>query len=327
MKLNKGHVILSIPIIIALAAIIFLAIDGVTEEENYLTGLVETTEIDIASKIPGRIDSMFVKEGDLVTKGEVIAKLESKELDAKVEQARGVKEAAYNKMILVKKGAREEQKRAVEKLYNQAKHQFDYVSKTYERFSKLYADSVISLQRKDEIEFKYNAAREQMEAAKAKYDMVMNGARKEEISAVEALYHQAENAYNEAMAYYQELSLQAPIAGEVSKLIADPGEIIASGYPVISILDKKDTKVILQVREDNLAQFEMGKEFKGIVRALGNKDFTFKVNYISPLGDFASWKPTNQKGDFDLKTFEVHLVSERPIEGLRSGMTVNIELR
>ena len=63
---------------------------------------------------------------------------------------------------------------------------------------------------------------------------------------------------------------------------------------------------------------------KEFFKTLENKEFEFYVSYISAMGDFATWKPTNMKGDFDLKTFEVRLKPKYKIDDLRRGMTVNI---
>lgn len=326
MKLTKNKIILLIPVAIAIISIVFLLATEFKQQEIILTGIIETTEVDVASKIPGRIDSIFVKEGDLVKKGDILARLESKEMDAKVEQARGMMEAAMAKMIMVKNGARKEEKDATENLYKQAKAQFDYASKTWTRFQSLYKEEVISTQEKDEMEFKFNAAKEQMEAAKAKLDMVLKGARYEEIDAVESIYHQAENGYKEAMAYHQELSIKASASGEINQRIIDAGEIVNTGYPVFTILQPQDSYVVLQIREDMMHNIAKGKIFMGKIPALNNLQTNFEVTYIASMGDFATWKPTNQKGEFDLKTFEIHLRSSKPIEGLRPGMTVNILL-
>lgn len=322
----KNKIIISIPVIIFIISITFLIINSLSKKEIIITGVVETTEIDVSSKIPGRIDTILVKEGDIVRKGDILAKLESKELDAKLEQAKGAMEAAKSKMILIKKGVRKEEKEAAEKLYLQAKSQYEYALKTWERFKKLYQDGVISSQEMDEIDFKYKAALNQMEAAKAKYDMALNGARQEEIDAAESLFHQAENTYKEALAYYDELKIKAPVSGEIYKIISDEGEIINSGYPIFTLLKKDDSYVVIQLREDTMKNIKLNKIVKGKIPSLGNKEYEFKITYISPMADFATWKPTNQKGEFDLKTFEIHLKSINPIKELRPGMTVNISL-
>lgn len=325
MKSSAKNIVIGIPVSLAAIAILYLLFTTLIPEDKYITGITETTVVDVSSKIPGRIDSLFVDEGELVKKGTILAKLESKEIKAKVEQAKAAMEAAKAKMNLVKKGTRKEQIEAAEKLMLQAKHQFEFTEKTYKRFKELYKDSLISLQSFDEIEFKYNATNAQYQAAKANYEMALNGARDEEIEAVTAIFNQAVNAYKEAKAYEEELELKAPVDGEVYNIISDAGEVIASGYPVFSLMIENDDYVVIQVREDEMSKIKMGEKFKGRVTAL-NKESEFKVKYISPMADFATWRPTNQKGEFDLKTFEVRLYPVEPLEGLRPGMTVNIKL-
>lgn len=326
MKIKKGYIILSLPVLIVIVALAFIAFSKANDEYIEISGIIETTEIDVASKIPGRIDSIYFDKGDMVKKGDIIAKLESKEMVAKVEQTKGLMEAAKSKLEMVRNGARVEEKTQVEKLYNQAKEQYEYAEKTYNRFKELHKEGVISSQEYDGMLFKYNSAKDQMDAAKAKYDMVMKGARYEEIDAVEALYHQAENGYNEAMAYFKELEIKAPVNGEISNRISDPGEVIASGYPLFTIIRPEESYVLLQVREDMLNTFKKGASFEGVIPALDNKQTEFEVTYIASMADFATWRPTNQKGDFDLKTFEIHLKSKENIKDLRPGMTVKLNI-
>ena len=326
MKIKKSYLILSIPVVLAAAGIIVLLLNSFTKAPVVIGGIVEVSDVDVASKIPGRVDSIFVNEGDEVHKGEVLARLESKEMDAKVGQAEGLMEAAKYKLEMAENGARPEEKEAVKNLYLQAKHQYELADKTWKRMSALYKESLISAQEKDQVEFQYKAAQEQMDAAKAKYDMVMKGARYEEKEAAKALYYQAESGYKEALAYQSELYLKSPIDGELQKKIVDAGEIISSGYPIFTVLDMNDIWVTLQLKETQMADIRKGNLYKGAIPALGNKQAEFEVTYISPMGDFSTWKPTDQKGDFDIKTFEIRLRSKKHIEGLRPGMTVNIQL-
>ncbi len=327
MKNKRSILVLTVPFFIAVISIIYLAADAFSDDSNYVTGIVETAQIDVASKLPGRIDSVFVKQGNYVKKGDLLFKLESKEMDAKLEQARGVMNAAKSKSEMAHNGARSEEKEAVEKLFIQAKAQKELAEKTWTRIQNLFNDGIISEQEKDQVEFQFKAAKEQMLAAKAKLDMVKNGARREEISGADALFYQASNAYNEALAYHKELEIRSPISGEISKIISDPGEIIGAGFPVISLFDPNDVWVVLQIREDQMDQFKKGTKLKGIIPALGNGDFSFEVSYIAPMADFATWKATNQKGGFDYKTFEIHLRSLKPVENLRPGMTVNFKIQ
>lgn len=326
MKKFKKYIITLIPVLLLIISGILIIGRAESNEEVIITGMAEATHIDIASKIAGRIDSILVKEGENVEKGQVIAIIRSKEIEAKLEQVKSVMDAAYSKLQMAINGARPEEKEMAEKLYLQSKYQYELTETTYRRFIKLYNDSLISAQEKDKIEFQYKSAKEQMDAAKAKYELVLKGARNEEILMAEANYRQAENSFREVLAYEEELSILSPISGELSKKITDRGEIVASGYPVFMVTDLNDIWVTIQVREDRMQYFRKDAVFAGMVPALGNKSFEFYVSYISAMGDFAVWKPTNQKGDFDLKTFEIRLRPKGKIEGLRPGMSVNIKV-
>jgi len=325
MKTKLSRWVIFIPVVIVLAAVTVLIIRAFIPDKEIVTGMVEVDEIDIASKIPGRIDSLFVREGDMVIKGQVLAKLQSKEIDAKVEQARGAMEAARAKLDMATNGARPEEKKAVEKQYMQTVHQYELAEKTFNRIQKVYQDSVISTQERDQVEFQYMAAKEQMEAASAKYQMVLKGAREEEIRGAQGLFHQAENAYAEAKAYQGEAELVSPIDGQISNKIASAGEITAAGYPLFTVINPDDVWIVVQLREDKIEHVKMGGSTRAVVPALGKDKHRFNVTHIAAMADFATWKATNQKGDFDLKTFEIHLRPEKPIPGLRSGMTARVE--
>lgn len=291
--------------------------------QEIISGMIEARNIDVASKIPGRIDSLFVQEGDYVTKGEFLAVLGGREVRAKVEQARGAMNAALAKMQMTESGARPQELDAAEKVYLQAKAQFELMEKTYNRVTKLFNDNVISSQERDQAETQYISAREQMNAAKIKYDLAREGARKEEKVAAQSLYYQAQNVYNEVSVYEEEKILRSPISGEVEKILSDPGEVVAAGYPVVTVVDTSDYWVVLQVKETELVKYTKGTVISGMIPALGNKAFDFYVHYIAVMADFATWRPTNQKGEFDIRTFELHLKSKNKIENIRPGMTVN----
>lgn len=92
------------------------------------------------------------------------------------------------------------------------------------------------------------------------------------------------------------------------------------------MIDTKDYWVTIQLKEDEMDGIKIGDEYYGMVKALDDKKIKFKVYYIASMGDFANWRPTNQKGEFYIKTFEIRLKPAQEIVGLRPGMTANIIL-
>ncbi|MCF8317098.1 MAG: efflux RND transporter periplasmic adaptor subunit [Ignavibacteriales bacterium] len=326
MKNNKKYFLIIALIFIIIPLIIYINSNSF-EQQDIVSGQIESSETDISSKIPGRIRKILIAEGDVVNPGDTLAVLESAEMDAKREQARAFVSAAEAKYKMVKAGARSEEKRAAGNLYIQTKHQYALADSTWKRMNIMYKERLISAQERDHYKFLYDSAFEQMEAAGAKYEMALNGARPEEILMAESAYHQAEAALKEAEAYHSELTLTSSIKGRVTQIIADEGEIISAGYPVISIQNDKNIKAILNIREDAIDGILEGDVFIGEIPAFGNRKIKFRVSFIAPMADFATWKPTNQKGGFDLRTFEVHLIPEESKNKLKAGMTVNFDLK
>ena len=95
----------------------------------------------------------------------------------------------------------------------------------------------------------------------------------------------------------------------------------------MTLVTLDDSYVVFNVREDLMPHFRMGQRFTVSVPALARDDVELTVYYISPLGSFATWKSTKEVGSYDMRTFEIRLRPENPIEGLRPGMTAIIVLK
>jgi len=196
-------------------------------------GAVEATEVNVSSKIPGRIASLSVDEGDPVRQGEVIAVLESEEISAKVRQAqaglqatdaqmeqarlavelealrtedqvrqaKAALEAARAKWEMAQNGPRPQEIRQAEQAVEAARAQFMVAQKTWNRLEALAKEGVIPQQKADEAEGAFLAAQAQLQAAEAKLQLVRDAVRKEEkqaawagLKAAEANLQLAEHA-------------------------------------------------------------------------------------------------------------------------------------
>lgn len=288
---------------------------------EFVQGMVEATQVDVAAKIPARVGYLNVREGQHVRKGELLVSLDSPEIRAKLAQAAAAKSAAAAQQRKVEKGAREEEIRAAHDLWQRAERAAGLAEKTFRRVDKLFADGVVPAQKRDEAEANWKASRDAANAAKAQYDMAVAGARTEDREAAAALVEQAAGAVSEVEAFLEETRLVAPIEGEVVECIVDPGELVSPGYPIVTLVDLNDIWVTYNVREDRLAHVRMGDRLIARIPALGNQEIECQVTYISALGDFATWRATQASGDFDLKTFEVRARPVQPVPGLRPGMS------
>ncbi|WP_417443732.1 HlyD family secretion protein [Joostella sp.] len=327
MKNKKQLFILIIPVLIIIIGIVILIFLKPDKNDNRVfVGLFETTEIRVASEIPGRIETIYTKLGDQVKKGQLLATIESDIIDAKVKQAEGMYDAAKSVNQKAISGARSQEVLAAGDKYKMAQSQYNFAEKSYKRLEAMAKDSLISQQQLDEVTFKRDAAFEQMNAAKSIFEMAKEGARIEDKNASKGQMNAAGGKVSEAKAYYKELEIYAPVSGEISAKLAEESEVMPAGYPLFTIQKLEEIHAVIHIREDFLSDFKMGTEISGKLPAFDNRSHKFNVTYIAPMADFADWIPTADKGRLDMKTFEIHLSPAEKIDGLRPGMSLNIKL-
>lgn len=286
-----------------------------------IQGEFEATQFRISSKIPGRIDSIAIKKGSKVEKGDFLFSISSPEIDAKLLQATAARNAAEAQSQKAQFGAQKEDIQAAYSVYLKAEAAARLYERTYERVKNLFDDGVVPEQKKDEAETQMKAARETANAAKSVWDKAQKGARSEDKRSAAELVKQAEGAIAEVQAYLAETRISATASGEVSNILAENGELVPTGFPVVTVLDLKDTWATFYIRETLLSDIRVGSEIKASIPALGNKEVVLRINYISPMADFASWSATKTSGSFDIRSFEIHAVPVSTIDGLRPGMS------
>ena len=314
--------ILGFAIVVVIVALIgFLALD---RDPEIIQGQVEVSEYRVSSKVPGRIQEIRVKEGDFVKAGDTLAILDAPEVRAKMQQAQGAEGAASALEQMARNGARKEQVQGAFQLLQQAKAGLEIAEKSYQRVQRLFDEGVVSAQKRDEAEAMFKASEAQVKAAQSQYDMAMNGARQEEKLAAQAQVERARGAVQEVNAYIGETVQIAQMDGEVSSIYPKVGELVGTGSPIMTISMMDDLWGTFNVREDQLAGLQIGKEFEAFVPAF-NKKIKMKVYHMKDQGSYAVWKATKANGQYDLKTFEVKARPVEATEGLRPGMSLVIK--
>lgn len=313
-------------LIVVLAAII--SIFGMVlykDSPTILQGEVECTQIKISGKLLGRIEKFYTEEGDMVKAGDTLVLINSPEADALMMSASAMKDVATYESRKIDKGAREQVIATLREAWLAAKSQADLAATTLERVERLYSDSVVTLQRRDEAAALAQTARAAEKAALYQYEMAREGSRQEDRNAAQALVDAAQGSVDEVKALLRDSRLTAPSDGMISEIYPSEGELVMPGGSIMNLLVLDDIHVVLNIREDLLHHFREGKEFKGKVPALDNREMKFEVYYTSPLGSYATWQSSRQSGSYDLVTFKVKArPSGHPKEAsqLRPGMSV-----
>lgn len=285
-------------------------------------GQADCDEVRVSGKLPGRVERIFVHEGDFVHKGDTLAAIHSSTVDAKLYQAQAMQQAAASQSQKADRGTREELKTGAYNVWQQALAAESITRKTYERMQALFEQGVITEQKRDEARAAYDAASAQVKAAKSQYDMAINGAQQEDKASARNMANAAQGSVMEVQSLLEDQFLVAPCDGEVSDIFPQEGELVAMGTPIMGISRLDDMWVTFSVREDELSHIAMGKEIDVTIPALDNKQTKLKVFHIKDMGSYAVWQAAKAYGQYDSKTFEVKARPVEPLENFRPGMSV-----
>lgn len=314
-----------------LGVFVILVILGVSlwymsaDSVSYLQGQVEATQINVASKIPGRIEQILVKEGDKVEADQLLAIISTPEIDSQLSQVKSVRTAAEALDEKVDAGARTQEVLATYNIWQQAKAASELALKTYKRVENLYEDKVVPAQKRDEAYTQYQVALNAESAAHANYEMVKSGARPEDKKAAKAQVNQAQGAVNTITILKNEGHVKAPRAGEVLTIMPNSGEIVNMGYPIINLVDVDDIWVYFNIKEVLLSKFKLGTKIQAIIPGLDNQKIELEIKYVAAQGDYATWNATKSQGDFDMKTFLIKAYPVNKVDGLRPGMSALVD--
>lgn len=320
-KVNK-------PVLLSAAAVACLVVLGVgfwmgthpTEEPLY--GVMQAKTVDVAAKVTGRVETLPVHEGDTVSAGQLLMTLDIPEVEAKLKEVEALKSAATARQSLVDEGARPQEIRAAKAQMQRAQAGQELAQKTFNRVHALYREGLISKQKHDEALAQKKSADELLATAKEQYDIALTGARTQEKQAATALTAQATGGVEQVQSLVKEKNVTSPIASEISRIYVEIGEVAAAGLPLATLVDLSDQWAVFNIREDDMPKITKGAVLSAEIPALNAKNVQFKVYFINPRGDYATWRATRQSSGYDLRTFEVRARPVQPVSDLRPGMSV-----
>jgi HlyD family secretion protein len=363
--MNKKHTYTT-AILVALASIASLLGTGCNRDPKtmLIDGNIDCDEINVSSKVPGRISQLMVDEGTTVKAGELVVVLESHEIDARVDAATAAyqssmarvaqagtavqfQKASYVDQLDQAKAqydARREDIRQAEENLNQAKANFTTQQDSYNRFHGMFAAGVVPRETEEQYENRYQAAKAQLGEAESRVDQAKAGLkaaaaalqlardqqlqvtlREQEQSAVQQQADAAQGEMHEATALQGETRIVAPVDGYVSEKVSNLGEMVAPGFPIVTISRANDFKVKVYVDESKFGYLRIGQKIKVILPAFGDKVVYGRLIRINQAADFATKKATNEQGTLDVRGLQLVIkLDDDP--RYRNGMTARVEL-
>ena len=316
MKKRTIYLILLMLVLIAMAAL-FRA----HNQYLLLQGEVDAPEVIVSSKAKGRVVERLIERGDDVKQGQALIRLTSPELEAQVASLVAARDQAQAQLTESLNGTREESVRNYAAQLAKSQAELANAQRDFQRMSSMAGRGYVSKTELDQSRRARDVAQQGVLAAKAQLDQAKNGDRTEQRQRYEAALRQAEQKLAELKVQQDELTVTAPVTGEIGPVPAEIGELFNAGSPLVTIIRLPEAYFVYNLREDILADVKKGDKITLTVPALKNQEIEAEVRYIAPMGDYATKRATRATGDFDLKTLEVRLYPAQPVDGLRPGMS------
>ena len=286
-----------------------------------IVGVVRATQIRVAPEVGGQLAAIKVRKGDRVRAGEVVAELSALELSAAVVQARAALNAASAQRDHVYAGVRAEEVAALAAAIAKAKSRLEYAQLQLTRTADLARSDTATQQALDQAVNDAASARADVAEAEANHAAAVAGPTREERAVADAQVKAAASALAVLERRLAKTSLHAPADGIVSVIVAEVGENVSAGQPVLAITATGKQWLSFNAREDLLRGLSVGATIN-IARSGAPRVIPAVVTELLPLGSFATWQAQRAVGDHDLNTLRLRLDLQGDPADFEPGMTV-----
>lgn len=307
----------SICILLSVVLIPVLAGCGNGTATTEMWGRVEAKEVDINSKIPGRVVSLLVKEGDKVSKGQLLAHIDNRDIVAQVNQAKAnihaldAQTAQAATVTVLQDQTSKATLNTAQAQLEKAQSDLALAESDYNRYNELLASGAISKQLFDTYRTKYQVAQAAYSQAQAGVTSAQAGLLQTDVNtANEETLHskvaQAQAVLQQVEVSLDETEIRAPFDGIITAKYVEEGAMVSQGMPLVAIQDPLDNWVNLKVKETDLSHYSIQQQVK-----LQGRDSKLILDGlvvdISKKAEFATYRATNERGDNDIITFNVKI--------------------
>jgi HlyD family secretion protein len=225
-------------------------------------GRIEATQVDIATRIPGRLQTFFVAEGDLIDAGNPVAEMDTAELQATLAAA----QANLSQAV--------EGKRLAEAIVKQRESERRLARAELGRFESLVEKGHVSREQLDQARTAAETAEAAVQAAQVQIASAQAG-----IEAAKANIHKIETTIDDS-------HLNSPVGGRVLYRLAEPGEVLAAGGKVATVLDVTDVYLTIFLPTAQAGKVRVGSEARIILDALPDYVVPAQVSFVAAEAQF-----------------------------------------
>ena len=318
----------SIIVGVVIAAVVGLSVWYLMWPEPMLVqGEADATRFDIAARVDGRVAEIPVDEGQDVTAGALLVRIDSPETIAKKEQALAGKIAAEAQLANINAGTRAEVIAARKAALERAEARVILAQKTYDRKKQLAEHGNAPQAQVDQATDSLHEAERALDQAKSAYEQAVNGYTREEHEIAQTNVGKATADVEAVQSIIDQMVIYAPVASQVYQRNVEPGEYVSPGVPLVTLIDLTDLWIHFDLREDLVKRLKVGDRFGVRIPALSDRRILVEVKLIATKGEYAGWRASRGSGDFDLRTFSIRAYPVDKVAELRPGMSAYLDLR
>ncbi|KAB2714750.1 HlyD family efflux transporter periplasmic adaptor subunit [Brucella intermedia] len=302
--------------------------DGLPEGIARGNGRIEAVEIDISTKSPGRIREILVDEGDFVQANDILARMDTDQLESQLKQAEAQLRRAEIGIETARSlvTQREAEHTAAEATVAQREAQLDAAQRRLARSQQLTQTRTISQQVLDDDRATAQGAEAAVGAAKAQLAATEAaiGAAKAQVIDAEASVEAARAAIASIQADINDATLRAPKPGRVQYRVAQPGEVLSAGGRVLNLVDVSDVYMTFFLPTAQAGRVAIGAEARIVLDAAPQYVIPANISFVADVAQFTpktvETEEERQKLMFRVKAKISQELLQKYIQQVKTGL-------
>lgn len=283
------------------------------------SGIVDTTEVAAAFRVPGILSKRPVDEGSRVKTGALLAALDDREAVARLHQAEAAHQAAEARLKDLQQGYRAPEIAEARAQVEQARANRTNLDEEARRSDVLFQGDATSQQRRDKDRTAAIVAAQQASAAQERLKLLQSGYRPETINAARAQSDEAQAAVAAARVALTDLQVTSPVDGVVTRKHAEVGETLGAGRPVVTVTDISRPWLRVYIPENQIGRVRLGAAARVRVDTFPDREFEGRVSYVSSQAEFTPKNVQTQEERVKL-VFAVNVTVDNRDGTLKPGM-------
>ena len=248
------------------------------------SGHVEAVDVRILTKVRGRLLERPVDEGDAVTAGQKLAVVDTVDAELTLREATAQRDKADADLRLKVAGSRREDIAELSARVESGSAELDGAEKELERQERLVVEGVTTVKTRDDALARRDALAGQLEGARQALARARAGNRDQEIQSARAVLQGAEARVAQLQQQIADATITSPVAGLVTEKIAEPGELLAAGAPILVVTDLAKPWLTVYVAEPDLGKIKLGAAAEVVTD--GGEHRPGRVTFIASQAEF-----------------------------------------